>query len=111
MDMDFEGKVVSVAKEFSRLLAGHLGDDLAVAVQSNRDETCEGVCHTHDYCDANMVMDEAMRNCGIDPDLARDEDGEPVEPFDTEFTNLWNAAWDLAKGVEFDEDKIEEAAR
>jgi len=102
---------VAVAKEFSRLLVKELGVFLVVAGQRNRDEgSGASICHTHDYCDANMVMDEAMRNCGIDPDLATDEDGEPVEPFDTEFTSLWNEAWDLAKEAEFDPDRIKEEA-
>jgi hypothetical protein len=95
-----------VARKFSQLLRKEMQADLDIAIKRNRAERDHGVCHTHDFCDANMVMDAAMRACGIDPDKAKDEDGEPIEPFDAEFTALWNEAWNIAKGAEFDPKRI-----
>ena len=53
----------------------------------NKNETDKNVCHTHDFCDANMAMDEAFQDV-----------------FDREFNlnsqddmNMVNLAWDKAK--------------
>lgn len=47
-------------------------------------------CASHDFCDANMAMDAAMRRFGIEP---LPEAGMPEE-----IAGLWNSAWDYAKG-------------
>lgn len=55
-------------------------------------------CATHDYCDANMAMDEAFKaSFGRPMDLGRDEDKD-----------LWNRAWNVAKAVEFDAMRIKD---
>lgn len=81
-----------IAEQFIFELALEIGADKFFTVcQLNMGETEEGICHSHDFCDANMVMDEAMRAIGIDP-LPADEDGMP------EWVNeLWNKSWDIAK--------------
>lgn len=48
------------------------------------------VCHSHDFCDANEAMIEALGRFNIEPDL-QDE---------TQIA-LINAAWDSAKAVGF----------
>jgi hypothetical protein len=49
------------------------------------------VCHTHDFCDANVLMLEAWAEMfGGEPDPASDEDAE-----------LINDAWFIAKAAEF----------
>jgi len=83
-----------VAKTFSRLLVRDLGPHLVIAIQRNRDEESSSVCHTHDFCDANMVMMEAM----IEHGLMKDEDS----PLLDENVSVWNKAWDIAKRAEFD---------
>jgi hypothetical protein len=55
----------------------------------NAAETDPGVCHSHDWCDANMAMAEAFEHFGLDP-LPEDERAS------TTATNLWNEAWDAA---------------
>lgn len=81
-----------VAEQFLFELALEIGADNYFTVrQRNIAETEDGICHSHDFCDANMVMDAAMRALGIDP-LPEDEDGMP------EWVNeLWNNSWDIAK--------------
>lgn len=48
----------------------------------------EGVCASHDFCDANMVMVEALRALTGEPDAF------PHSPDDVA---LWNEAWEIAK--------------
>lgn len=49
-----------------------------------------GVCYSHDYCDANEVMETALQTLGIPIwDKEGNLDGEAAE--------LWNAAWAHAK--------------
>lgn len=47
-------------------------------------------CCSHDWCDANMAMDEAMRNLGINPLGGR---GGHMSQ---RVTDLWNASWTAA---------------
>jgi hypothetical protein len=55
-------------------------------VRDNRTETNPHICHSHDHCDANMVMAEAFEAlAGVAPDIDNDD-----------HTALWNAAWDAA---------------
>lgn len=45
-----------------------------------------GVCHSHDFCDANMAMDQAWREVV----------GTEIDADDEAQATLWNEAWDLA---------------
>ena len=58
-------------------------EDLDIVRKRNREETDPMVCHTHDFCDANMAMEEAIENLSMtslpDCDKLRDD------------------AWDIAK--------------
>jgi hypothetical protein len=70
----------------------------------NAQEAHSGVCHTHDFCDANMAMYEAfvrhglaMRESDMDPEYVATAEivgGGPDHPIDDE---VWGAAWDIAK--------------
>jgi len=46
------------------------------------------VCHSHDFCDANVFMDEAWRDCLDAPDLELQNDAH---------MNVINAAWSIAQ--------------
>lgn len=49
------------------------------------------VCHSHDFCDANMVMFEAWQEMfGGDPDTMDDAD-----------LAIWSEAWTIAKAANF----------
>jgi hypothetical protein len=54
-------------------------------VTRNAGETNASICHSHDFCDANMVMAAAFTANGIEPDV----DDEAV-------CTLWRQAWDIA---------------
>jgi hypothetical protein len=91
-------QVQIIAAEFCRVLATYLTPvELGKAIAANKLETDANVCHSHDYCDANMAMWEAMVNTGI-----IDDNGIP-EP-STKEQVLWNDSWELAVLAEFDVD-------
>ena len=73
-----------LARKFHELVREILPEHLEVIDEENR--TAEHTCASHDYLDANMVMDEAFTIIfGRDMDAASEDDAA-----------LWNAAWDLA---------------
>jgi hypothetical protein len=46
-----------------------------------------GACASHDFCDANIVMEEAFKRVfNREPDVSTEAD-----------TDIWNTAWDTAK--------------
>ena len=89
--------VEALANAFSRHLAGVLdAADLTEAVARNKSAE-QGVCHSHDFVDTNMVMDAAVRE--LCPGLM----GYDSEVGMPELTSrLWNDAWSLASSREFE---------
>lgn len=80
-----------VARAFAQELYEELGNATMIEViELNRRETNKGVCHSHDFCDANMTMARAMERCGINPEVENED-----------VVRLWNAAWELAVKDEF----------
>ena len=76
--------VSEVSQEFDRVLREWLtAAEYAEAVRMNQTEEYRDSCATHNFCDANMAMFEAMERCGI---AADDITGDANLP-------LWNAAW------------------
>jgi len=79
-----------LAGAFVGTLCRWLGPDKIREVRlRNSKETDHDVCHSHDFCDANMAMDAAMSECGIDTDA--------TDHNDDDFRALWTAAWNIAK--------------
>ncbi|MBP8275356.1 MAG: hypothetical protein KAX55_00485 [Propionivibrio sp.] len=69
-------------------------------VRRNRDEAEPGICHSHDFCDANVVMETAfIQTLNRAPDLSSDLD-----------TRLWTEAWNEAKRNGFQGARAEETA-
>ena len=48
----------------------------------------ENACASHDFCDANMAMVQAFEDFGIS--MPYEDGGKTIE--------LWNAAWEIARG-------------
>ena len=87
-------KPEALAYKFSELLRKDLSRKFMVfIVLRNREECSKDVCHSHDFCDANVVMGAAFQQL-----TGREFTGSnmPQAAF-----NVWNAAWDLAKKNEF----------
>ena len=87
---------------FSELLRKELGEEKIQEVVKRNKAYCvqygDKTCASHDFCDANMIMNEALMSLGLKrlgPDLSKTE------------RNLWNGAWSLAKKHEFDAEKIQ----
>ena len=76
-----------LARIFSRLLDAEIGrKNMRMAIWANREEPeGSGVCHSHDFCDANMTMLAATEEIGLDLDHENNADAA-----------LWGKAWDIA---------------
>jgi len=82
-----------LADEFTKVLRDWLSEDEFYRMQRlNTVEENPGVCHSHDFCDANMAMEEAFQNLGI-PTAFDVGDGEAGHEAACE---LWNHAWEIA---------------
>lgn len=79
---------MAVGDKFAKLLRAELtAQELSEVRARNAVETHEGCCHSHDFCDANMPMAEALQIvCGCEPSFEHDA-----------ITELWNLSWDYAK--------------
>jgi hypothetical protein len=80
-----------MCSRFDTLLRRDLGDDYQVAIELNK--TAEGgICHLHDFCDANQYLIWAFtQTMGYEPELPSEED-------DTEMPNdndMMESAYDL----------------
>ena len=75
-----------LASQFMVDLADEIGKNHFLMACMRNKSAAPGICHSHDFCDANMVMHAAFcRSFGNPPgdsDMADDE--------------LWNEAWKLA---------------
>lgn len=77
-----------LARSFCAVLTEWLeADTIAEIVRRNAESANENVCHSHDFCDANQAMLDAMERHGME--------------WDSEHIDLVNAAWDIAKSKGF----------
>lgn len=85
--------VDSLAMEFcDELRATLTSEQMENVVSLNAAEGDPNVCHSHDFCDANMVLHEVFLRHGMD---AADEGGID------RWGDLWNQTWSLAKSRGF----------
>ena len=91
-------KMEKLAREFSKIIGEWLtADQLADLLILNMTSQDKSICHTHDFCDANMAMLGACENLGITCFIDLDEN----DPAREESLDLINGAWDLAKENNF----------
>lgn len=85
---------VELAKAFSEELGRVLtAEQMDEVNRLNATETNKSICHSHDFCDANQVMLDA---------LGGENEGQD---------DLITQAWDIAKNAEFDVSQIERDER
>jgi hypothetical protein len=73
-----------IAQKFASILRDWLTqEEMTIVVDRNKRRE-KGVCHTHDFCDANMAMQEA-----IETTTGKDDSPE------------WDTAWNFARENEF----------
>ncbi len=78
--------VARIAVEFCKIVRRDLLRHLEEINRLNR-KRGRKYCHTHDFCDANKLMDEAFRHVvGREPDFDRH----------LHDMGLWNGAWNMA---------------
>lgn len=82
---------IALANEFSKLLRAEIGDVKLAQVIARNKRKSKGVCHSHDFCDANMVMLVAWNKIVA----------KRLGPTSEAQTLLWNEAWDIAKHNQF----------
>lgn len=85
-----ESIITKVANEFSKVLHEWLTDDeMKEVIKRNEDDMM--CCASHDFCDANMAMDEAFTKVfNREFDMESDHDNK-----------IWNDAWTAAKQNQF----------
>jgi len=80
-----------LADKFSAILNGWLNPEtLAEVRRRNRNEHNLSICHSHDFCDPNQAMIDALEAFGIEFDVQSDEQ-----------TDLIDSAWNIAKAKGF----------
>jgi len=88
-----DSNTAKVANAFSRILRERLApEELRQVVERNRAETNPDVCHSQDFCDANMAMNDAFEEA---MDRGFDYGGDEADE------EIWEAAWELAKTYDF----------
>jgi hypothetical protein len=93
-----------IADAFADVLRNWLTADQWAEMQTRNVDYSDGVCASHDFCDANMAMAEAFETVtGREPSGGYDTlaNGSPVDTMaaiqaDADCA-LWSAAWDIAK--------------
>lgn len=81
-----------LAVEFSKTIREWLPlPELALTIARNHEEQDKRICHSHDFCDANMAMDSAWREVF----------GDPPDPSGEGWQDVWNRAWEKAKAADF----------
>lgn len=73
-----------LARLFSIRIRATIPPEMLAEVREKNKTRAPGVCHTHDYCDANQCMIDAMQPEEFDPES--DEQAARV-----------TAAWDMAR--------------
>lgn len=91
-----ESQAAQVARAFSSILRQTIGDRIQDVIARNRAETWPDVCHSHDFTDANEVMEQAFHATGIPVHFT----DSPAADFER-FCTVWGRAWNIAKESEF----------
>src|SRR5687768_5328662 len=79
-----------VADAFSAIIREWLtAEELEEVVKRNKVRSHPSVCHSHDFCDANVAMSEAFEKLlGLSDDEVCD-----LATGETRVSELWNEAW------------------
>ena len=66
--------------------------EIRAVILRNRRQKNANICHSHDFCDTNIVMHDVFMRYGMD---VTDEGGLD------RWGRLWDETWNLAKANEF----------
>jgi hypothetical protein len=92
--------VEQLARIFSKKLQSEIGNrKLHQVIRLNSEETNPAICHSHDFCDANMIMNDAFK---VVPHRNAHLPGDSVSEAENDVDDaLWTLAWSYAKRMEF----------
>ena len=110
-----------LANAFSKMISAWLTDEeFAEMIKRNKAETNDSICHSHDFCDANMAMFEILEDffgehyqskSEIPDDKAEytaffsafvAEGNKAIQNAETTpLMTAWSEAWEIAKRNEF----------
>jgi hypothetical protein len=110
----------ALADQFAAALKAEIGEDEWAEMRVlNRAHTSDGICASHDYCDANMPMAAAFEAVTGREPMTVEHEGErrfcsDVETPESEAAQerdcgLWNRAWEIAKARYLTEPVSEDA--
>ncbi len=97
-------QIEQLAREFSRQLRHYLSDhEMSQVISLNESEEDHEICHSHDFCDANVMMFDAFikvfnRSCILDADPEKEPELAAVAKKDVDSINT---AWIIAKENKF----------
>jgi hypothetical protein len=92
--------IMKVARQFAERVAAYVSERFdGYAIEKidsrNRNEKSPDICHSHDFCDANVHMQLAILDVtGIDAAAQMPEMSDDVSA-------LWHGAWNAAKRIGF----------
>lgn len=97
--------VSDLARTFSRKLAAYCGPANMTEIISRNRAIARGdwqkICHSHDFCDANVIMADAWESLSDLDMLAPEDEGPAKLRLRNATMEVVNAAWDLAQSREF----------
>lgn len=94
--MTYTDTEIALAKAFDAELRGEIGaQSYAEVIRLNRTPEYNCACASHDFCDANEIMDAAFVSVTGRSTIPDDEDAFISE----ENTDLWNRAWDAWRAM------------
>ena len=101
--MKYEDKATDLAKEFSRVLNSWIPEKIFEVNLRNKEASYKlnNCCASHDFCDANMAMDEAFQKVMQREFVFFNDEYPETEQQNEDDTDLINAAWNLAKENDF----------
>lgn len=92
-----KSQLIVLGYAFAEQLLADIGmDNLKEVVRRNATPEYVRCCASHDFCDANMSMDAALKKHGIDG---------------LKNTDLWNKVWEYAKGKGFFVEQMEHSTK
>lgn len=94
-------QTLELANEFITVLNNWIPGDMAEVIKRNSENLADSCCATHDFCDANMAMDEAFKKVMNREFIFWDDDKPETEELHRADTELINKAWALAKSNNF----------
>lgn len=90
-----EAQAFILAHQFAAELREQLTEEEFAQMRIDNVGVAEGICASHDFCDANMPMDDAFEKVMGHRLPLGEETPEPYEAFATGAA-IWNAAWKIA---------------